>query len=114
MSAAPQDTPAAASHPQTAGDTDGPWAGFPLAAAAAVADLRSRFDQDLWLVSTIDPDADDQQVVAAARPWTEQAPPCVVLSWAESFCIRMVASRGPALEPDVQRSAVCSPPAARC
>ena len=43
MSAAPQDTPAAASHLGTAGDTDGPWAGFPLAAAAAVADLHSRF-----------------------------------------------------------------------
>ena len=43
MSAAPQDTPAAASHLGTAGDTDGPWVGFPLAAAAAVADLHSRF-----------------------------------------------------------------------
>jgi diguanylate cyclase len=110
MTARPELATAAASGPGTAlVDTDGPWAGFPLAAGAAAADLHSRFRQDLWLVSAIDPAVDAQEVVAAAGPWAGQAAPGVVLSWAESLCLRMVASDAPACEPDVQRSAVYGP-----
>ncbi len=90
-------------------DPDGPWAGFPLAAAAAVTDLQFRFEHDLWLVSAIDVALDALQVVAADGPWLGQAVPGQALPWATSFCARMVASGGAACEPDVRRSALYGP-----
>lgn len=76
-----------------------PWAGFALAADAAVQHLDERFDLDLWLVTHV---VDDQQmVVASAGHWAELARPGTVFSWSQSFCRSMVEQRGPTLAPDV-------------
>lgn len=107
MSPAPQNPPTGAFQTVAAPlDTDRPWAGFPLAAAAAIADLQSRFAHDLWLVSAVDAAQGTQQVVALDGPWASHAVPGLVLSWATSFCARMDASDGAACEPDVRRSAL--------
>lgn len=50
----------------------GPWAGFALAAEAAVHDLHARFGWDLWAVERVD--GDRQVVIATAGPWAVARP----------------------------------------
>lgn len=85
----------------------GPWPGFVLAADAAVRDLRARFGFDLWLVTHVEQDR--QVVVASAGAWAGKAPPALVYSWTQSFCLRMVTHDGPVAEGDVANSAGYGP-----
>lgn len=87
----------------------GPWAGFAVAADAAVRDLHARYGLDLWMATHVD--GERQVVVAAAGPWREHAPPGSSLSWADSFCWRMLALGGPGVAPDVRTSPAYAPAA---
>jgi len=76
-----------------------PWAGFAVAAQAAVQELATDLGLDLWLVTAVQ---DDQQVVvAAAGPWSALATPGTSFAWQDSFCLRMTARQGPTVAPDV-------------
>lgn len=76
-----------------------PWAGFAVAAQAAVQELAADLGLDLWLVTAVQ---DDQQVVvAAAGPWSALATPGTTFAWQDSFCLRMTARQGPTVAPDV-------------
>lgn len=77
-----------------------PWPGFELAAGAAVEHLAEQVPMDLWLVTEVI--GGEQQVVAAAGAWSGLTPPGTSLSWAESFCVRMVDGSGPNVAPDVR------------
>lgn len=76
------------------------WPGFALAADDVVRQLTAQLGLDLWLVTHIE--ADDQVVVASSGAWSDLAAPGTTLPYAESFCLRMVDRRGPAVSPDVR------------
>jgi diguanylate cyclase (GGDEF)-like protein len=76
-----------------------PWAGFALAAEAAVQHLNERVDLDLWMVTHVV--GDEQIVVASAGHWAALAQPGTAFSWPESFCRPMTEQRGPTVAPDV-------------
>ena len=76
-----------------------PWPGFALAAAAAVEHLEQLVALDLWLVTAVRDG--EQTVVAAAGTWSSAAPPGTAHPWQDSFCLRMVARRGPVVAPDI-------------
>lgn len=78
----------------------GPWPGFALAAAAAVEHLDAAVGLDLWLVTAVQ--GDDQVVVASSGNWAQLATPGTVLSWPDSFCLRMIDRQGPMAAPDVR------------
>lgn len=75
-----------------------PFAGFALAARAAVAQLSRQLGMDLWLVTHVE--GNRQQVVASAGNWAGLAPPGTVHPWLESFCVRMMDGHGPTFAPD--------------
>ncbi len=79
-----------------------PWPSFGLAAAAAVDHLARQHPLDLWLVTEVI--GGEQQVVAAAGAWSPLVPPGRSFAWADSFCVRMLDGRGPAVATDVRQS----------
>jgi diguanylate cyclase (GGDEF)-like protein len=97
-------TAAAAAQVPAAGELfssprQGPWAGFALAAEAAVQQLHERLGLDLWLVTHVV--GDDQVVVASAGGWADMAAPGTPLTWQQSFCLPMVQRLGPTVATDV-------------
>lgn len=68
-----------------------PFGDFLSAAHGAVQFLHARVGLDLWLVTQV---VDERQVAVAASPQTLVAPG-MGIPWAEGFCSRMVAGRGP-------------------
>lgn len=83
---------------------------FVLAAEASVAQLQRQAPLDLWLVTFVQ--GADQVIVAAAGPWAREAPPGLVVPWAQSFCINMVSGRGPAVAPRVHEESAYAAAAA--
>ncbi len=76
-----------------------PWAGFALAADAAVQHLHAQLGMDLWLVTHLE--GDEAVVVASAGSWDALMPPGTRVPWSAAFCSLMVGRAGPVCAPDV-------------